>query len=578
MRGPRWLPIVIALTWLAGCTDGVAPEPTDVSSPESDALFVEVTTQLGLPAEAEPWPDGQYLTPEVTAGGVALLDYDNDGDLDLYQVRHQSPDRGFPALRAPAPNRLYQQQDDGTFLDVSEVAGVGDPGYGHGVAAGDIDNDGDLDLYVTNYGPDVLYRNEGNGSFVEITHAAGVAADGWSSSTAFLDYDADGDLDLYVARFAEFDPTRECANPNVQGSRDEGLSPEYCGPDIFPGISDLLFRNDGTGRFTNVSTQAGLADTLGGWGVVSADMTGDGLVDLYVANDGKPNLLWANQGDGTFRDEALTRGVALNGAGKTEAGMGVAVGDADGDGRYDLFITHFGDETNTLYTGDADSWYRDGSAASGLGAVSLPLTGWGCGFLDYDHDGDLDVALVNGRVIRGPILPGAAGSAFWQRYAEPNLVFENSGNGRYEHVSDQAGAFSRHVENTRGLAFGDIDNDGDIDLVTNNIDNTLRVFRNVAIKNDRSWLIVRPMIGLRDATGATVTLRIGQIEMSRLAHPAYSYLSSNDPRAHFGVGNATSVDAVDVRWPDGNSERFGVERLNQVVVLTQGTGTPLEGN
>ncbi len=576
MARPRWLSIVILLSGLAGCADGGSPEPADESLPESDALFVEVTDELGLPAEVEPWPDGRYFTPEVTPGGVALFDYDNDGDLDVYQVRHQSPDDNFPELQAPAPNRLYQQQDDGTFVDVSSVAAVGDPGYGHGAAVGDVDNDGDLDLYVTNYGPDALYRNEGNGSFVDITDTAGLSAGGWSSSAAFLDYDADGDLDLYVARFAEFDPTTECANPSATGSPDEGLSQEYCGPDIFPGIPDLLFRNDGTGQFTNVSEEAGLRDTLGGWGVVSADVTGDGLVDIYVANDGEPNLLWVNQGNGMFRDEALARGVALSGAGKTEAGMGVAVGDADGDGRIELFMTHVQGETNTLYTGDAESWYRDGSAASGLGAISLQLTGWGCGFFDFDHDGDLDVALVNGRVFRGPILPAAAGSGFWKQYTEPNLVFENVGDGRYEHVSGQAGAFSRHVENTRGLAFGDIDNDGDIDLVTNNLDNTLRIFRNVATKDARNWLIVRPMVGLRDAYGAVVTLRIGQTEISRLAHPAYSYLSSNDPRAHFGLGHASSVDAIDVRWPDGRSERFDVERPNQAVVLKQGDGAQLD--
>ena len=227
MAQPRWLSIVILLSGLAGCADGGSPEPADESLPESDALFVEVTDELGLPAEVEPWPDGRYFTPEVTPGGVALFDYDNDGDLDVYQVRHQSPDDNFPELQAPAPNRLYQQQDDGTFVDVSSVAAVGDPGYGHGAAVGDVDNDGDLDLYVTNYGPDALYRNEGNGSFVDITDTAGLSAGGWSSSAAFLDYDADGDLDLYVARFAEFDPTTEWANPSATGSPDEGLSQEY---------------------------------------------------------------------------------------------------------------------------------------------------------------------------------------------------------------------------------------------------------------------------------------------------------------------------------------------------------------
>ena len=577
MPGPRWLSVAIVLTCLAGCANDVATESDDVVSTPLDTLFVEVTDQLGLPTE-EPWPDGQYLTPEITPGGVALFDYDNDGDLDIYQVRHQRPDDRFPILSKPAPNRLYEQQVDGTFVDVSDVAAVGDSGYGHGAAVGDVDNDGDLDLYVTNYGPDVLYRNEGNGSFTNVTDAAGVYGDGWSSSAAFLDYDADGDLDLYVVRFAEFDHTRKCANPAERRSPTQELSQEYCGPDIFPGVPDRLFRNDGLGQFTDVSQQAGLTRALRGWGVVCADMTGDGLIDIFVANDGEPNLLWVNRGNGTFQDEALARGVALSGAGHTEAGMGVAVGDADGDGRFDLFMTHLQGQTNTLYTADAESWYQDRSATSGLGAISIQLTGWGCGFFDFDHDGDLDVALVNGRVFRGPILPAATGSAFWQPYGEPNLVFEHIGDGRYEHVSGRAGAFSSYVESTRALAFGDIDNDGDIDLVTNNLDNTLRVFSNVAPKDDRNWLIIRPMVGLRDAYGAVVTLRIGPDEISRLAHPAYSYLSSNDPRAHFGLGRAPSVDAVDIRWPDGRPERFGVNWLNQAIVLKKGDGDPLDGN
>ena len=298
---------------------GDPPESGDSRLPDSDTLFVEVTGQLGLPIEDEPWPDGLYLTPEITPGGVTVWDYDNDGDLDIYQVRHPPPGDNVPVVRVPAPNRLYQQQDDGTFGDVSNAAAVDDPGYGHGAAVGDVDNDGDLDLYVTNYGPDALYRNEENGTFVDVTHAAGVSADGWSSSAAFLDYDADGDLDLYVVRFAEFDHTRRCANP-AEGPAADGPAVEYCGPVTFPGIPDLLFRNDGAGRFTDVSKQAGLALAARGWGVVCADLTGDGLVDIYVANDGEPNLLWVNQGNGTFRNEALARGVALSGAGLAEAG------------------------------------------------------------------------------------------------------------------------------------------------------------------------------------------------------------------------------------------------------------------
>ena len=577
MPGPRCLLIPIALICLAGCTQETPIPSDDVRDLPPDVLFVEASDRLSLRSEA-PWPNGTYLTTEITPGGVALFDYDSDGDLDIYQVRHQRPNAEFPDLADPAPNLLYEQQADGTFVDVTDGTGIGDPGYGHGAAVGDIDDDGDLDLYVTNYGPDRLYRNEGDGSFTDVTGAVGIAGDGWNSSAAFLDYDGDGDLDLYVARFAEFDPGRRCANPAEERQPTGELSQEYCGPDIFPGIPDRLFQNDGTGRFVDISERAGLSRAARGWGVVTADLTGDGLIDIYVANDGEPNLLWVNRGDGTFRDEALERGVALSGAGQTEAGMGVATGDVDGDGRLDLFMTHLYGQTNTLYASENGGWFRDGSATSGLGAVSIQLTGWGCGFLDFDHDGDLDVALVNGRVFRGVVMPGASGNAFWQPYAEPNLVFENVGDGRYEHASRRSGTFSAHVENTRGLAFGDLDEDGDIDLVTNNLDNTLRVFYNVAAKHDRHWLTVRPMVGSRDAYGSVVTLHLGQKRVSRLAHPTYSYLSSNDPRAHFGLGPAVSVDEVQVRWPDGQSERFSVDGVDQVVVLTKGDGTPSAGN
>ncbi|MDE0298102.1 MAG: CRTAC1 family protein [Candidatus Poribacteria bacterium] len=545
-------------------------------------LFTEITSAVGLEESLEPWPsDGTYTLPEIMGGGVALFDYDNDNDLDLLHIRsllfreptgekERRPSEiagGHWAGLFWTHFRLFQQQADGSFSDVTDLAGFDDAGYGQGVAVGDTDNDGDLDLFVTNFGPDVFYRNNGDGTFADATDAAGFSKGGWSTSAAFLDYDADGYLDLYVARYLRFDPAVSCRR--LSDARD------YCGPQSFEGIPDSLYRNNGDGTFTDVTLEVGIVSSDKGLGVVCADFTSDGWVDLYVANDGEANRLWVNSGSGAFFDEAIMRGLAFNTHGKAEASMGVTVGDVNRDGELDLFMTHFVRETNTLYLASPYGIFSDATDNSGFSGIDLPFTGFGCGFFDFDHDADLDIALVNGRVMRGPVLPGVNLGTFWKPYAEPNLLFENDGRGQFSGVGARGGNFTSQVEISRGLAFGDIDRDGDLDFVVGNIWGTPRVFRNDAPALGTHWLSVRAMTGKRDAIGARVTVVADGVKFVGLVLPAYSYLSSSEFKAHFGLGEIEEVEAVEVLWPDGDKERFRVSGIDRVITLRQGEGESL---
>ena len=435
-----------------------------------------------------------------------------------------------------------------------------------GATVGDTDNDGDLDVYVTNIGHDAFYRNNGDGTFVDATVAAGFTGDHWSSSAAFFDYDRDGDLDLYVVHYLLFDSGITCR------SRNDRLV--YCGPQSFEGVPDTLYRNNGDGSFSDVTSAASITSPGKGLGVVCADLTEDGWIDIYVANDQEANHLWVNNGDGTFSDEAVMRGVAFNAYGEAEASMGVTVGDVNGDGRLDLFMTHLRDETNTLYTATEYGIFVDTSEASGLAAVDRGYTGFGCGFFDYDNDGDLDLALVNGSVRRGSKFPGAKVGEFWNLYAEPNLLFQNDGGGNFTHISSLAGAFANQVEVSRGLAFGDADLDGDIDLVVGNL-NGMRVFRNDAPPPSNHWLRVRAMDGNRDAIGAEVTVATAEAEFVRLVLPGYSYLGSSQLRAHFGLGATEIVESIEIVWPDGSRERFKPLGVDRELTLRKGSGDAL---
>lgn len=536
----------------------------DHSPNAGQAAFNEITKESLLKFVHEPGVDGSYFMPESMGSGSAFFDYDNDGDLDIYVVngawhgKHKN-------RRPPLKNRLFRQEANGRFVDVTETSGLGGTGYGMGVAVGDIDNDGDLDVYITNYEADALYRNNGNGTFTNITKVAGMKDSAWGSSALFFDYDRDGYLDLYVANYVAFDPGVICT--------DKGGRQDYCGPKAFAGVPDLLYRNNGNGTFTDVS-QASKIDTQSykGLGVVSADFNRDGYPDLYVANDGEPNSLWINRGDGRFEDQATNLGAAVNLMGQAEASMGIASGDADGDGDFDLFMTHLREEKDTFYRNYGKSGFQDESWEAGIAGPSVPTTGFGAGFLDYDQDSDLDLAVVNGRVTRGPLLTKNQPSGYWDDYAELNFLYRNDGTGHFTLAPEDAGTFASTIENSRGLAFGDVDNDGDIDLLVTNEGGPARLYRNDG-KNKGHWLMIRVLDPAlkRDAIGAEVTVFSGQKVQTRTVSPAYSYLCSNDPRVHFGLGSAQSVDKIVVRWIDGTEETFPGVKADQFITLKKGS-------
>jgi hypothetical protein len=556
---------------LAGCSDtgsipAAAGPPKAASRNSSTAdsnkpWFEEVTKARGLPPPTAGYADGTFATFEITPGGVALFDYDNDGRLDILQICHPPPGH----FDETVPNRLFHQEPDGSFREIPNAGGLNGPGYAMGVAIGDYNNDGLPDVFITRFGHCSLYRNNGDGTFTDVTARAGLATDKayWCSSAAWVDYDRDGWLDLFVGRFAEFDPTRQCG--------DNG-QPDYCGPNVFQGVGCKLYHNNRDGTFTDVTAKAGLNVPDRAWGVVCADFTGDGWPDIFVANDEERQNLWINQHDGTFKDEALQRGVAFSGAGNPEAGMGVGIGDITSDSRLSLLITHIRNEKNTVYMPIGNGLYADKSAVAGMAAIDMPYTGWGCGLVDFDNDGNLDVAVVNGRVVRGPVDPRAKLGQFWNAYAESNLLFRGDGQGHFTNMTTQGGDFTRHVECTRGMAFGDIDNNGRICMVTNTLDNTLRLYRNVAPSEGNHWLSVRALTGKRDALGARLELRAGKHRWTQLVLSTYSFLSSNDPRAHFGLGPVDHVDSLEALWPDGTQEQFDVPGVDRQLTIRQGTG------
>ncbi len=445
---------ILAAGTLAGCNTG-SGHPSAGST--SSAWFREATAEVGLPSEpARPAPRVHFM-PDSLSGGGGFLDFDQDGDLDLYVVRSSySPERG---LTGPdGANRLYRQEPDGRFTDVSAASRADDAGYGMGLAVGDIDNDGFPDLFLANYGPDVLLRNDGDGTFEDVTHRAGVGDPRWGTSAGFFDYDDDGYLDLYVANYVDFAPDRRTSD--IAGR------PEYPGPECCDGVPDALYHNNGDGTFTDVSVPAGIAARGGkGLGVAFSDLDGDGRIDIYVANDREPNFAWIGQADRTFVDRAAAMGLAVNGFGDATASMGIAVGDADGDGHTDLFVTNLFGETNTLRAGLGHGQFEDRTAGSGLGPPSFDFTGFGTAFLDPDLDADLDLLVANGRVLRSLPRPGAGSGPHWTPYAEENHLYENDGHGKFRLAQDACGVLCAVPGVSRGLALGDIDEDGDEDVL-----------------------------------------------------------------------------------------------------------------
>jgi hypothetical protein len=546
-------------------------------------LFEDRAAQTGLDFQHFIGATGSFFTPEILGSGVALLDYDNDGDLDVYFVQGVRLGAAQPAkvlLFEPPKehwpgNRLFRNDLVPTgelrFVDVTEQARVqGTGAYGMGVAVGDYDNDGDTDIFVSNFGPDLLLRNNGDGTFTDISAKAGIGDDAFGASAAFLDYDRDGDLDLFVTRYYGFttQANRECLNSS--GGRD------YCGPGEYPPLPDRLYRNEGNGRFINVTGSAGIGAAFGnGLGVVATDFNRDGWLDIYVANDKTANQLWINQRDGTFDDQALLAGCAYSGDGKAEAGMGVTVADYDADGDEDIFVTHLRGEKNTLYRNDGSGLFDDVTVLSGLAHTSIPFTAFGTLWFDYDNDGLLDLFVANGEV---RILEELRGQPF--PYGQRNQLFHNV-NSKFQEVTDAAGPSFKLSEVSRGAAFGDVDNDGDIDIVVSNANGPARLLLNQVGTNNH-WLKVR-LEGVktnRDGYGAIVFLiREEQSPIIRHAATDGSYLSANSGWLHFGLGNDSSLAShpllrIVVEWPAGSSETWKVTEPDSLLTLHEGEGKP----
>lgn len=558
----------------------VAPrsvDPTPRSVDPTLFFFTDVTEQCGIRFSRVVTETSRYFMPDVMGSGCALFDFDSDGDLDIYLIQSGPNPASDPYHSgvAESRNRLYRQDVGGIFTDATDESGLGDTGYGMGVAVGDVDNDGHPDLYLTNFGPDRLYRNNRNGTFSEISQSAGIGSPGWGTSASFFDYNRDGWLDLFVVNYVDYNPSQKCTNLDNSG-------PEYCSPVHYSGGVDRLFRNngvldDGAVTFTDVTVEAGIATAAGaGLGIVSADFTGDGYPDVYVANDLGPNFLWINQRDGTFSDEGIERGCAVNGLGEPEASMGIAVGDSEGDGDLDLFVTDLRYEANTLYLNQGRGYFEDATARSGLGPDSVPFTAFGTVWMDLENDGDLDLPIANGRVFRDRVLAGADLGAFWNDYAEPNQLYLNDGKGSYREMTAAAGDFAALPNVARGLATGDLDHDGDLDIVLTAAAGSARVYRNDA-PDKGHWLLVRavdPRLR-RDAIGAEVYLDSVSGSQLRVVQSCSSYLSSHDVRCHFGLGTSAEYARITVQWPDGLREEFPGGAADRVMVLSRGSGATI---
>ncbi|MEM7479712.1 MAG: CRTAC1 family protein [Acidobacteriota bacterium] len=545
-----------------------------------EEIFVERAAAAGLDFVHFTGATGKLFFPEIAGAAGALLDYDGDGDLDVFLAQgtmlgdEQDPKKAKipPRGKLPPSDRLYRNDlsvlPNGerrlSFTEVTAESGLAaSTGYGMGAAAGDYDGDGHVDLYVTNFGSNVLWRNRGDGTFEDVTQKAGADDPRWSVSAVFFDADGDGHLDLYVGNYVDFQPAKKVPCLDTTGRVD------YCGPKSYPPEPDRLLHNRGDGTFVDITAAAGLAAPGPALGVAATDFDGDGRIDLFVANDGEPNFLWMNQGDGKFIDEGLFRGTAVNGDGRAEASMGVDAADFDGDGDEDLFMTHLDGETNTLYLNDGAGQFLDASTARGVGAPSFSMTGFGTAWLDYDNDGHRDLLAVNGAVKTIPAQRDA-GVAF--PFEQRNQLLHNDGKGTFREVTDLAGKAFQLSEVSRGAMVGDLDNDGDPDVVVTNGEGPVRLLIN-QIGARAAWLGVEPWAGQGTALNARVEVRpkTGAALWGR-SRPGGSYASSGDPRVLLGLGARKGPYEVRVYWPSGGVERWPEVAANAYTRLVRGTG------
>ena len=524
-------------------------------SQNQSVQFTDATAELGIEFRHTNGESGEKYFIEPIGSGVALFDFDNDGDLDLYLANGSN----LPGAIAPIPptNRFYRNDGD-TFTDVTTQASVGDTGYSLGCCVGDYDNDGFTDLYVTNYGANVLYHNNGDGTFTDVTESAGVGGDQFSSGCAFVDLDADGYLDLYVVNYVQFDleTNPECTRQGVR---------TYCTPEALQGATDILYRNNGDSTFTDITAKAGITGADGkGLGIVCGDIDNDGDIDIFVANDTTPNYLYRNNSDTAIQmtEDALFAGVALSEEGRAYSGMGANLGDFDNDGYLDIVITNFQDQTNSLYHNAQSGFFNEVSFAKGIGERSLPYLAWGVDFVDFNNDGWLDLFVANGHLDDNVAEIDPIGT-----YAQPNQLFLSNGGINFMESADAAIA---NQKVSRGTAFGDIDNDGDIDIVVSNLKDAPTLLRNDSNTTSR-WLSIK-LIGThcnRDAIGARVTVVSGDLTQIREVKSGSGYLSQNDLRLHFGLGNATRVDKLTVRWLCGKVQTLQGVETNQVLILSE---------
>ncbi len=518
--------------------------------------FVDATRDAGIDLVNTSGTDQRYIV-EGMMGGAAFFDYDNDGDVDLYIANGSSFD-GFPPGQQPR-NALYRNEGDGTFTEVALQAAVGDTSWSMGCAVADYDNDGDADLYVSNYGRNTLYRNRADGTFDDVTKAAGVGNMGWGTGVTFGDYDRDGYVDLYVANYVDFSLDYESPIPCLW--KNVGV---YCGPVGLPAAADVLYRNRGDGTFVDVTKDAGLArESFYGMSAFWGDYDADGWPDLFVADDSTPNKLYHNQQDGTFVESALLAGVAYSGEGVEQGCMGAAFADYDGDGHFDIFVTNFADEANALYRGETGGFFTDVAFSSGVGTADRRLVAWGTDFFDADNDGDLDLFVANGHTYPQADLPLLNSS-----YEQPNSLFENR-SGQFVEVTQEAGPGMALRGVSRGASFADYDADGDVDIFVLNLNALPSLLRNDSAAGRHVRMQLEGTVSNRDGIGARVSLRAGGREQHAEVQSGGSYLSHSDMRTHFGLGTADRIDWLRVRWPSGQVQEWTDVAVGELIVVRE---------